>query len=113
MDTAIDLALTAAWLSFGVLLAYHVFNTWQRGQPLPFFWMLERYGLSVAQAEQAAGKEAFAAALRGCERCSDKKACARALAADCFGRGPLACPNAKYLERVKGAEVPRSGLRSC
>jgi hypothetical protein len=112
MDTAIDLALTTAWLAFGVLLAYHVLTTW-RGDPLPLFRMLERYGLSVAQAEQAAGKEAFAAALRGCERCSDKKACARALAADCFGRGPLACPNAKYLERVKGAEVQRSGLRSC
>jgi hypothetical protein len=112
MDTAIDLALTAGWFAFGVLLAYHVFDTWRRGEPLPFFRMLERDGLSVTQAEQAAGKEAFAAALRRCELCSDKKVCARALAADCLGRGPLACPNARFWAQVKAAEV-QSGLRSC
>jgi hypothetical protein len=112
MDTAIDLALTAAWFAFGVLLAHHVFDTWRRGEQLPFFRMLERYGLSVTQAEQAAGKEAFAAALRRCELCSDKKACARVLAADCLGRGPLACPNAEFFEQVKGADA-QSALRSC
>jgi hypothetical protein len=111
MDTAIVLVLTAAWLAFGVLLAYHVFDTWRRVEPLPFFRMLERYGLSVTQAEQAAGKEAFAAALRRCELCSDKKACARVLAADCLGRGPVACPNAKYFGQVKGAEVAHTLAR--
>jgi hypothetical protein len=112
MDTAIVLVLTAAWLAFGVLLTHHVFVTWRHPDPLPFFRMLERYGLSVTQAEQAAGKEAFAAALRRCELCRDKKACVRALAADCLGRGPVACPNAEYFERVKGAGA-QSALRSC
>lgn len=106
MDTAIDLALTAAWLALGALLAYGVFVEWRRVEPPPFFQVLERHGLSFTQAEEAAGREALAAALRRCASCSDRKACARALALDCFGRRPLACrPNAQFFERVKGAET--------
>jgi hypothetical protein len=104
MDTAIDLALTTAWLALGALLAYGVFDAWRRVEPLPFFQVLKRQGLSLAQAEEAAGPEALAAALRRCELCSDRKACARALAVDWLGRGPLACsPNAEFYEHVKGA----------
>lgn len=106
MDTAIDLALTAAWLALGALLAHHVFVAWRRGERLPFFQMLERHGLSVTQTEEAAGREALAAALRRCALCSEKKACARALALDWLGRRPPACgPNAEFFEQVKGAEV--------
>jgi hypothetical protein len=109
MDTAIDLALTAAWLAFGALLAYGAFAAWRRVEPLPFFRVLGRHGLSVAQAEAAAGPEALAAALRRCALCSEKKACARALAVDWLGRGPVACgPNAEFLKQVKGAEVQRA-----
>ncbi|MBI4203503.1 MAG: hypothetical protein HY527_00630 [Betaproteobacteria bacterium] len=112
MDTVINLALTAAWLVLGALLAYSVFDAWRRGERLPFFRMLERHGLSVAQAEEAAGREALAAALRRCELCSDRKACARALAVDWLGRGPLACgPNAEFFEQVKGAEVQHTLAR--
>lgn len=104
MDTAIDLALTAAWVALGALLAYGAFDAWRRVEPLPLFRMLERYGLSAARVEEAAGREAFAAALRRCELCSDRKACARALAVDWLGRGPLACsPNAKFFKQLKGA----------
>ena len=60
MDTAITLALTAAWIALGVLLAYGVYDAWRRVEPLPFFQVLERRGLSVAQAEEAAGREALA-----------------------------------------------------
>lgn len=106
MDTAIAFALTAAWLAFGVLLAYGVLDRWRRPEPLPFFGVLKRHGLSVTQAEKAAGPEALAAALRRCASCSDRKACARALAVDWLGRGPLACrPNARFFERVKRAEA--------
>ena len=113
MDTAISLVLTAAWLAFGALLAYGVFDAWRRVEPLPFFQVLERHGLSVAQAEEAAGREAVAAAVRRCALCSDGKACARALALDSLGRRPLACgPNAKFFEQVKGAGV-RHTLARC
>jgi hypothetical protein len=105
MDTAIDLALTAGWLALAALLAYHVFDAWRRPEPLPFFRMLERHGLSVTQAEEAAGREALAAALRRCALCSDRKACARVLAVDWLGRGPLACPNAEFFEQAKGAKL--------
>lgn len=109
MNSALDLALTAAWIGFGALLVYHVFASWLRTEPLPFFRALVRYGLSAAQAEQTAGREAFAAALRRCELCSDRKACARALAVDWLGRGPLApCPNAEFFEQVKGAELQQA-----
>lgn len=105
MDTAIALALTAAWLALGALLAYGVFDAWRRVEPPPFFQVLERHGLSVTQAEEAAGREALAAALRRCALCGEKKACARALALDWLGRGPLACgPNAGFFEQVKGAK---------
>ena len=106
MDTVIALALTAAWLALGALLAYGVFAAWRRVEPPPFFEVLQRHGLSVTQAEEVAGREALAGALRRCELCSDRKACARALAVDWLGRGPLACgPNAEFFEQVKGAEV--------
>lgn len=102
MDTAISLALTAAWLALGVLLAYHVLDSWRRVEPLPFFGVLKRYGLSLTQVEKAAGPEALAAALRRCASCRDRKACARALAVDWLRRGQLACqPNARFFEQVK------------
>lgn len=106
MDTAIDLAVTAAWLlPLGGLLAYHVFDGWRRGEPSPFFEALERNGLSVTQAEKGLGREAIAAALRRCELCSDRRACTRALAVDRLGKGPVACsPNAEFFRQVK-AEV--------
>lgn len=113
METAIDLALTAGWLALGALLAYGVFDAWRRVEPPPFFQVLKRHGLSVAQAEEAAGREALAVALRRCALCSDRKACARALAVDWLGRGPLACgPNAEFFEQVKGAKV-QHGLARC
>ena len=68
MDTAISLALTGAWLALGALLAYRVYDAWRRIEPLPFFQVLERHGLSVAQAEAAGGREALAAALRAVQR---------------------------------------------
>ena len=106
MDTSIDLVLTVAGLALGALLAYHVFAAWRRVEPLPFFQVLERHGLSVTQAEEAAGPEALAAALRRCALCNENKACARALALVWLGRWPPACgPNAEFLERVKGAVV--------
>ena len=106
MHTAIDFALTAAWFALGALLAYGVYDAWRRVEPLPFFQVLKRHGLSVTRAEEAASKEAFAAALRRCELCSDRKACARALAVDWLGRQPPACgPNAEFFEQVKGARA--------
>lgn len=109
MDTAITLALTAAWLALGTLLAYHVFDAWRRVEPLPFFEVLERHGLSVTQAKKAVGQEALTAALRRCALCSERGACARALAVDWLGRGPLACgPNVRFFEQVKGAELQRA-----
>jgi len=106
MDTAIDLALTAAWIGFAALLLHGAFDAWRRGEPTPFFQVLKRYGLSVAQAEEAAGREALAAAVRRCEQCRDRKACARVLAVDWLGHGPVACsPNAEFFEQVKGARM--------
>ena len=112
MDTAIDLSLTAAWVALGALLAYGVFDSWRRVEPLPFFQVLQRYGLSVTQAEQAAGREAFAAAVQRCALCRDKKACARALAVDWLRRGPVACsPNAEFWKQVKGPQGTASLAR--
>jgi hypothetical protein len=106
MDTAIALALAAAWLALGALLAYGVLDAWRHVEPPPFLTVLERHGLSVTQAERAAGREALAAALRRCALCREKKACARALAVVWLGRWPPACgPNARFLERVKGVEA--------
>ena len=113
MDTAISFALTGAWLALGALLAYRVYDAWRRVEPLPFFQVLERHGLSVAQAEAAAGGEALAAALRRCAMCSDRQACARVLAVDWLGRQPPACgPNAEFFKQVKGAEE-QHGLARC
>jgi hypothetical protein len=112
MDTVIDLALTAAWLAFGALLVYAVFDAWRRRELLPFFEVLERHGLSITQAEEAVGHDALAAALRRCALCSDRKGCARVLAVDWLGRRPPACgPNAEFFAQVKGVRVPQ-GLRA-
>jgi hypothetical protein len=109
MDTAIALALSAAWLALGVLLAYGVLDAWRRVEPLPFFQMLERHGLSVTQAEEVAGGEAVATAVRRCALCSDRKACARVLAVDWLGRQPPACgPNAEFFRQVKAARLQRA-----
>ena len=106
MDTAISFALTGAWLALGAVLAYGVFLAWRRVEPLPFFQVLERHGLSVAQAEKATGREALAAALQRCALCSDRQACARVLAVYWLGRQPPACgPNAAFYEQVKRAAV--------
>lgn len=109
MDAAISLVLTAAWLAFGVLLAYGVLDAWWHPEPLPLFRMLGRHGLAAARVEEAAGREAFSAALRRCELCADRKTCARALAVDWLGRGPLACrPNAGFFRQLKAGEAPRA-----
>ena len=113
MDTAIAIVLTTTWLALGALLAYGVFDAWRRVEPLPLFQVLERHGVSVAQAEAAAGREAFAAALRRCAMCSDRQACARVLAFDWLARQPPACgPNAEFFKQVKGAEE-QPGLARC
>jgi hypothetical protein len=109
MDTAIAIVLTTAWLALGALLAYGVLDAWRRVEGAPLFQVLGRHGLSVNQAEEAAGREAVAAALRRCALCADRRACARVLALDWLGRGPLACsPNAEFLEQVKAAEVQQA-----
>lgn len=109
MNTVIALALTAAWLALGVLLAWHVLDAWWRPEPLPIFKVLKRYGLSVTQAEKAAGPEAFAAAQRRCASCGDRKACARVLAVDWLGHGPVACsPNAGFFRQLKPGAAQRA-----
>jgi hypothetical protein len=106
MDTAINFAAIGAALALGAVLVYHAFDTWRRGEALPFFQMLKRYGLSLPRIEEVAGREALAAAQRRCAHCPDRRDCALALACNRFGRGPLACrPNAAFFEQVKGAEL--------
>lgn len=59
---------------------------------LPFFDMLERQGLTLAQAEEVVGINELSRAVRRCAHCAARS--------DCGGRAAF-CPNGSLLLRAK------------
>jgi ferredoxin len=94
MDNLVAIAVGAAWLAIFVMLVWGIVSGLRRQLrdegPLPFFAVLERKGLSVAQVEHAAGVEQLARAVGRCSLCEERKAC-----------GTRACPNDALLSRIR------------
>lgn len=79
MGTLVNGLLAIAWLAIAGILLWGVVagvrNALRDDSPLPFFLMLERRGLTVTQAEDVAGIEALARALRRCAYCRGRADC--------------------------------------
>jgi hypothetical protein len=94
MDKFVAISVGAAWLAIFVMLVWVIVSGLRRqlrnDGPLPFFGVLERKGLTLAQVEQAAGIEQLARAVGRCSLCEERKAC-----------GTRACPNDALLSRIR------------
>jgi hypothetical protein len=100
------LAIGLGWLAVLGLLAW---GGAEEPRPMarsparaPFFAMLERHGLTLVQAEEAAGLRAVGEAAGRCASCGSRVACRRALRWSAVGFEAPPCPNAAFLARVRG-----------
>ena len=66
----------------------------------PFFGVLERRGLTLLQAEQAAGIRGVGEAASRCASCGVRDACRRALRWGWLGFAAPPCPNASFFARL-------------
>lgn len=93
MDKFVAIAVGGAWLAIFLMLIWGIASGVRRqlrdSGPLPFFDVLGRYGLSVAQVQEAAGVAQLAQAVRRCALCPDRQSCATP-----------ACPNDDLLRRI-------------
>jgi hypothetical protein len=102
MDTFVTLALAAAWTAIIAMLFWGVAVAWRNVMSqtgvLPFFRMVERRGVSLAELEHRPGD--LGRALRRCTNCSERSSCDAWLAGG--GRAP-SCPNGAYLDNAARA----------
>ena len=94
MDIATGL-IGIAWLAIALMLvwgaAVSIFRLLGSPEPLPFFVMLERRGLTAVQVEAAAGTGGVARALRRCALCAWRRDCRP---------GRIDCPNEALIAHV-------------
>jgi hypothetical protein len=98
----IPILITAVWIAiFGVLLS-GVVSGWRRELrydegPLPMLRLLERDGMTLANAEAVVGIGELARAASRCAACAARRSCELGG----FPRtAPLGCPNAPLFERL-------------
>jgi hypothetical protein len=100
------LVIGFAWLAIlGMLVGGVVLELWhsmRRPERAPFFAMLERQGVTLAQAEEVAGIKGVADAASRCASCRTRLACRRALRWSALGFDAPSCPNAAFFARVRG-----------
>jgi hypothetical protein len=96
MDALISSLTGAAWLGVAAFLLWNAVACLRRASSqdanLPFFGMLGRRGVTVAQAEQAVGISEVSRAVRRCVFCRSNTACREHLSDE--------CPNVTVLERA-------------
>ena len=96
MDGFDPIILGVVWLAIAALLVWGVVDALRRllrnDTPLPLFGMLERQGLTLAQAEQVVGINELSHAVRRCALCAVRSEC---------GRRAAFCPNGSLLLRAK------------
>lgn len=84
-----------AWVAIAVMLLWGAGVSLHRllwtTEPLPFFVMLERRGLTALQVEAAAGIGGVARALRRCASCAARRDC---------DRRRIECPNEALIRHV-------------
>lgn len=78
----------------------------RRPEKAPFFRVLERHGLTLLQAEQAAGFMGVGEAASRCASCGVRDACRRALRWGRLGFTPPPCPNASFFAQVAEGSKP-------
>ena len=98
-----------AWLAILGMLAWGgVVGLWRMVRPrerAPFFGLLERNGVTLVQAEEAAGFRGVAEAASRCEACITRDACQRAMRWGLLGFEPPPCLNAAFFARVRGTSL--------
>lgn len=104
------LAIGIAWAAIlGMLALGAAIELWRCIRPeerAPFFGMLDRFGLSLVQAEQVAGFAGVRDAAARCASCDARATCRRALRWDWLGFDAPPCPNAEFFARVTGRYGP-------
>jgi hypothetical protein len=78
----------------------------RRPEKAPFFGVLERLGLTLFQAEQAAGLRGIGEAASRCASCGVRAACRRALRWGGLGFTAPPCPNASFFAQVAQGSKP-------
>lgn len=98
-----------AWLAILAMLAggasLEALRSLRRPQKAPFFGVLERHGVSLLQAEQAAGFRTLSEAASRCASCAVRQACRRALRWGRLGFGAPPCPNDSFFARIRGGAL--------
>ena len=105
MDAFVSSLIGAASVGVAAFLVWNVLACLQRARSqdadLPFFGMLARRGVTVAQAEEAAGIPEVSRAVRRCVFCRSNEACRAELAGSQSASHDHDCPNAGLIERVQ------------
>jgi hypothetical protein len=105
MDAFVSSFIGAAWLGITAVLLWSVVACMRRARSqdenLPFFGMLGRQGLTVAQAEEAVGISEVSRAVRRCVLCRSNEACRAEFAGSQPASHDPDCPNAGVLERAR------------
>lgn len=106
MNFYVDMLVAVAWFAIFAMLLWGVADGLRKvlwnPEPLPFFRMLERQGLTLRQVEEAAGIGPLSLAVRRCAHCSERKACQAGFVSGWLGRKPVDCPNEELFRQAKG-----------
>jgi hypothetical protein len=109
MENMVTILIGAAWMAILGMLVWGVLSGWRRQMlsdlPLPFFRLLGRDGLTLAQAEAAVGVNELANAASRCATCASRGACEAGVLGGWLGRRPAGCPNGSLFDRLSGREV--------
>lgn len=101
---AIPGMLVAGVLALAGAVAYRLWRSAMRGEPLLLHRMLARSGLSLEASRDPDLVAQTGAAVRRCMMCADRAACLRWLEDE--DGGPVAgfCPNAELMDRMKAGQ---------
>lgn len=93
-----------------VIMIYLALMMWRRAwadeRPLLLGDMLRRQGTGLVDAATTGSRQQFALAVRRCTACGAEHACRDWLEAGKRDGYEEFCPNAEYIERLKGAAAP-------
>lgn len=107
MNDLVTVLIGAAWLGILAVVGWGVVTGWRRqladDGPLPLFRLLERAGVSAAQARTVLGVQDLAHATRSCALCASRTACEIGVAQKWLDERPAGCPNAGLFDRLSAA----------
>jgi hypothetical protein len=113
VEVEVDIALMLtglAWLAILAMLVWgvcvEILRLMRGPEKAPFFGILDRHGLTLLQAEQAAGVRGVGAAASRCASCGVREACRRALRWGRLGFTAPPCPNDSFFAQVAEGSKP-------